>query len=278
MDALNEKIAAARAVIEKLLAEAERPAVMCSFGKDSMVMLHLMLQMGVKLPVVFYQDPWFAQKYQFAKDVAEAWGLVVWDYQPSAVTMWEGKGIMAFTNHYQIGPRLPDGRIPDMAVPKNIEEPVEGRFYLCGLVDLFARPLGTFEFPWDMVLIGHKSADEDQIAGKVPLQCDRVRSEAGGPVAGFPLKDWTDEDVWAYTERFEVPVQLDRYVRGTDGMWGEHEDKWANSDYWHACIACIDRRNGPVVECPKLKRPVPNVSDRITYRDIVPDYCKEVAR
>lgn len=274
MASLDAKIDAARLLAAGVLERYSRPAVMCSFGKDSMVLLHLLLAAGIRLPVIFHRDPWFPQKYAFAERVAREWGLALWDYPPSAVTMWEGKGIMAFTNHYQIGPQREDGRIPDLALPKNIVPPERGRSFLCGRDDVFGRPLGTFDYPWDVVFIGHKSADEDQIAGRVPLAAEIVCNGVG-PDAAFPLRDWTHEEVWAYTERFGVPVQEDRYVRGADGRWREVEDKWANSDYWHACIRCLDRREGAEVICPKTGQAVPNVSERVVYRDIVPEYCRD---
>jgi 3'-phosphoadenosine 5'-phosphosulfate sulfotransferase (PAPS reductase)/FAD synthetase len=229
---------------------------MCSFGKDSMVMLHLLRKWGYNLPVIFHRDPWFPKKYRFADDIIGAWELEAYDYPPSAITMWEGQSIMAFTNHYQIGQNS------YLQLPKNILEPEAGKKWLCG-VDLLNRPKATFIYPWDLVLIGHKSSDEDQIAGKVTLHVDVKKNGGAAPDAGFPLKDWTDEDIWDYTDANNVPQQWDRYSP-TDRK--ELDDKETNSDYANVCIACIDRRSKePGVWCPKLKMNVSNISSNVAY-------------
>ena len=272
MPRLDDLIAQSKALLQEALEQSTNPALMCSFGKDSMVLLHLMRSMGLDLPVIFHRDPWFAHKYTFADRMIREWNLTVWDWQPVYTSLWHGKGIIAFTNHYQIG-TTPDGENVTCAVPKNILPPEHGKPFLCGLADLIHRPTGRFDYPWDMVFIGHKSTDQDQIAGRVPLHTDLHRTEHG-PAAAFPLRYWTDDDIWDYTERFAVPVQTDRYYRDDLG-WDELRDKTANSDYWQACIACIDRRNGPVVDCPKLGRQVRNVSDVVRHEELRASYFGE---
>ena len=234
---------------------------MCSFGKDSMVLLHLLrVTMKRRLPVIFYTDPWWPGKYAFAHKMARTYGLEVYDYPPSAVTLWQGKEIMAFTNHYQIG-AAPGARLQ---LPKNILPPEPGKKFLCGLRDVLGRPTGTFAYPWDAVLIGHKSSDADQIAGKIPLHCDIKQNAGAGPDGVFPLRAWTDADVWDYTERFQVPQQTDRYDVANRC---ERPDKRPNSDYAHVCIACCDRRETrAAVPCPKLGGlEVTNVAAQVPY-------------
>jgi 3'-phosphoadenosine 5'-phosphosulfate sulfotransferase (PAPS reductase)/FAD synthetase len=246
-------IKAANRAIDRVLAVYHRPALMCSFGKDSMVLLHLLRARGIRLPVIFHRDPWWPEKYAFADRIIREWDLEVHDWAPLRITLWEGKAIMAFTNHYQVGP-LPGGTLQ---LPKNILPPVPGQRYLCGLRDVLQRPTGTFNYPWDCVLIGHKSSDEDQIAGKVPLRCDIKQNAGIGPDAAFPLRGWADADIWGYSAANGVPQQRDRYAE--DGS--ELEDKRFNSDYAHVCIACCDRRQTAVaVQCPKFDCQVSTVA------------------
>lgn len=260
---MDAKLNVTRERIARLMETYKSPAMLCSFGKDSMVLLHILRGMGVTVPLVFYRDPWFPKKYSFAQRMAAEWDLVVHDYAPSRVTMWEGKEIMAFTNHYQIGAAM-------LQVPKNILPPVAGERFVCGLRDVVQRPLGTFNVPWDVFLVGHKSSDEDQIAGKVTLKTD-VRSGALiSPDMAFPLRDWTDADVWEYTSTYNVPQQEDRYDVANRV---ELPDKSANSDYARVCIECIDRRkSGEVVFCPKLDMEVTNVAPLIQYQDVQCNY------
>lgn len=258
-------IAKANTAIDRVLHEYKTPAFMCSFGKDSMVLLHLLRSRKLRLPVIFHRDPWWPEKYAFADRMIREYGLEVHDYPPVAMTLWQGEKIMAFTNHYQTGP-LPGGVLK---LPKNILPPEEGKRFLCGL-DVLKRPVGTFNYPWDCVLIGHKNSDEDSIAGRVTLHCD-IKLNAGiGPDAAFPLREWTDADIWQYTHENEVPQQTDRYdtINGV-----ELEDKWTNSDYANVCIACCDKSKPcRSTHCPKLDCEVSYCGDRVPYDSVKLDY------
>lgn len=261
-----EQVADTLSFVRKTLGAYRRPALMCSFGKDSMVLLHLLRGDGINLPIVFHRDPWWPKKYAFADRIISEWHLEVHDYAPSAVTLWQGKEIMAFTNHYQIGPTQQSF----LQVPKNILPPEAGRKYLCGIRDVLNRPTGTYNYPFDLVLIGHKSSDQDQIAGKVPLHVDVKHNEGIAPDAAFPLRHWTDDDIWDYTAQHGVPQQEDRYDVANRKEWS---DKWTNSDYANVCIACCDKRSSAKsVRCPMLDREVVNVADRVPYAEPQFDY------
>jgi len=224
-----------------------------------MILLHLLKSRGLRLPVIFHRDPWWPKKYAFADRIISEYGLEVHDWAPLAMTLWEGKSIMAFTTHYQIGP-LPGGVLQ---CPKNILPPEPDKPFLCGLRDVLKRPTGTFNYPWDCVLIGHKNSDEDQIAGKVALNCDIKQNAGVGPDAAFPLRNWTDKDIWDYTACYNVPQQEDRYDVANRC---ELPDKSANSDYAHVCIACCDRRSdAKAVYCPKFGCSVTTVADQVPY-------------
>jgi hypothetical protein len=244
--------------VSRILNEYKKPAIMCSFGKDSMVLLHILRKNGIKLPVIFYKDPWWPQKYKFADEIISSWELETYDYPPSKITMWEDEEIMAFTNHYQIG-NTPSSYLQ---LPKNILAPEKGRKWLCG-IELLDRPKCAFDYPWDVVLIGHKSSDRDQIAGHVHLHVDIKKNQGLSPDGAFPLREWTDEDVWEYTEMYDVPQQWDRYNRETKK---EYEDKWTNSDYANVCINCINSRETSVsVYCPKMDMQVSNIAHLAPY-------------
>jgi hypothetical protein len=236
-----------------------KPVFMCSFGKDSMVLLDLMVSANLNFPVLFHRDPWWPEKYAFADRIIAKYGLEVYDYAPLAVTMWEGKEIMAFTTHYQVGKQANSV----LQVPKNILPPEVGKKYLCGLKEVLQRPTGTFNYPWDVAIVGHKNSDKDQIAGAIPLTCDVKLGAGVTPDLVFPLRDWTDEDIWDYTESRKIPVQEDRYDAANRC---ERDDKRSNSDYAHVCIACIDRRStARSVMCPKIAMEVSCIPHLVPY-------------
>lgn len=263
---MEEKIKEAKRLIAYAKANYAKPAFMCSFGKDSMVLLHLMEPWKYEaLPIIFYRDPWFPKKYTFADQQILKHELEVYDYPPLAMSLWEGESIMSFVSHYQIGDKA--GAI--LQLPKNIIEPesyvsnIAPPKYLCGLNEVLKRPTGSFSYPWDCVLIGHKSSDEDQIAGKVTLHCDIKQGGGIGPDAVFPLRNWTDKDIWDYTDQYKVPQQPDRY--DVDNRC-EYKDKEANSDYASVCIACCDQSK-PVrsVLCPKTGYEVSSALHAVPY-------------
>jgi hypothetical protein len=47
-------------------AEAQKPAILCSFGKDSLVIVHLTRELGLKLPIIYHRNHWFPEKNAFA--------------------------------------------------------------------------------------------------------------------------------------------------------------------------------------------------------------------
>lgn len=256
---MESKIYLAEDAISHVYSVYKNPVFMCSFGKDSMVILEILQRMDKTPPVLFHRDPWFPEKYTFADEMIMRYGLEVYDYPPSAMTLWEGKEIMAFTSHYQVGNRAD----AIMQLPKNILPPEDGVKYVCGLRDILRRPTGYFNYPWDVAFVGHKNSDQDQIAGKIPLNCDIKQANGVTPDLCFPLRQWTDDDIWDYIDRFAVPVQLNRYDKKARK---ELPDKRFNSDYAHVCIACCDSRSKALsVMCPKYGREVSCVSNFVPY-------------
>ena len=257
---LKEKIEEARKTIDLALSEFKRTAIMCSFGKDSMVLLHLVRQMR-ELPIIFHREAMQPHKYAFANSVIEEWGLTVFDYPACLTQVQEGETEFEVVNHYQVGQRT-------CAMPTGIREPKKGESFACGLTDLYLKPLGTFGYPWDLVFHGHKSSDTDPIYGPIPLAADFARN-IDSVSAAFPLRHFTDADVWEYTENEGLPIHDSRYEK-IDGEWREREDKTNNPDYITACVACMKTTSPAAVPCPKLNhRFISNVSSQLRRAEIV---------
>ncbi len=260
---LDAKIAAAVELIVAATGHHARPIVASSFGKDSMVLLSLVARAGFKLPILFFREPFFPRKYSFANWIILQHDYVVYDYPPRQTLVSKRNGEMEIVN-------LHDAPGRPLYLPTGIRPPVDGdEAYLCGLLDLYDKPKGSFpSFPWDLILIGHKNSDTDPILGPCPLNTDLQPGEAGGaPALCFPLRHFTDEDVWTYTERFKLPINHRRYDR-TAG-WKEFADITYNPDYFHACTACIDRDNPAMVMCPRLGREIPNISSQVLHLDAI---------
>jgi hypothetical protein len=238
----DQKLAAARLQVRTIMRVAERPAVMCSFGKDSMVLLHLVRTEGFNLPVIFHREPFLPRKYYFSRKVIALWNLTIYDFPPLQTAVQEHGGNYEIVNYYPAGAR-------PCLVPTGLTAPAAGEKPLCALHDIYLKPTGTFNYPWDVVFHGHKSSDVDPVYGPVPLSADFARN-IDSASAAFVLRHFTDEDIWTYTERFKLPVHDERYEKA-DGAWRERADRTQNPDYFPACWACMVK-DGGAVPCPRL--------------------------
>ena len=268
---LEDKIAESARLIANY--PATKMALLCSFGKDSMVLLHLIRETlpisnmschRYPIPIIFYRHPFFPWKNWFADGVIGSWALEVHDYLPVAA------GIKCNSERLELVARYSFGDEGTMDLPMNTEPPMERRDFLCGLNDWVLRPkaLAT-TFPWETVFMGHKSSDIDQFEGHVPLGYDCV--DIGGTNLVFPLRDWSDVDIWDYIETNHVPYHKGRYQNRV-----EIADKWSNPDYVHACTRCIDPRNkAERVYCPKLETEVENVGRKVARLEGVPEYVQK---
>jgi hypothetical protein len=229
-------------------------------------MLHLVTAHKIWMPVVSYMHPYFPRKYRFALKLSDSLDRVLHNYPPYRISMMYGRtGEPALVEEFMTSP------MTTTAIPVDIieyqEEDTPGK-YRCG-IELLTRPTGTFVYPWDCCLIGHKDADSDTIYGDVPL-ATRVLYRDAGPDCLFPLKDWTHDDVWDYLEIHEIKVQVDRYDQPNRKEWA---DKSMNPDWYEACIRCVDkRRAGTKVFCPKLKTEIENIAQGVPEFTHIFDY------
>ena len=259
------KVANAQELLRRAFAEFNRPAVMCSFGKDSLVALHLALQVRPGLPVIFHREPFFPDKYEYANEVIVAWNLTVYDFPPAKTALQQNAvGDLEIVNSYDCG----GGKFCDL--PTGVIGYGEGEHYLCALRDLVLKPRGRFDYPWDLVVHGHKSADVDPFHGPVPLAADIGLNLGGAATPVFPLRDWSDEDIWAYIEAEGLPIHHERYEK-IDGQWRERPDKTLNPDYFPACTACLRKGGGPV-HCPRLDAEIPNVAAQLPWTEPRPTH------
>jgi len=250
-----DKIENAKKLIEEQIKQYSNPIVFSSFGKDSMVMLDLIKSIGIKLPIIFHKEPFEPKKYEFANKVINDNDYVVYDYPPIYSAITKRNDDIEIINFHQV-----KGHVNYM--PTGIRKPNGGDF-LCGLKDIYNKPHANFDFPWDLGFIGHKSTDKDPILGNVPLISAGYTTKSCDFV--FPLKEFSDEDVWNYTIEHNLPINDKRYNK--DNNWKEFEDITYNPDYFHACVSCMDRDEKHFVHCPKLNSLIPNISSFLYYID-----------
>ena len=254
---LEDKIRDATSLIHRRMGLSKAPVLCLSFGKDSMVMLDLLLQAGYKLPVIYWKrEHHFPEKNRFANEMIEKFDLAVYDYPPEYTKLIKKDGQIEVVNFFSIGQQT-------IEVPTEIAPYKDGEKYLCGLLDMYLKPRGYFEFPWDTMFIGHKNTDVDRMRGAVPLSVDEYKPNQNCPMLCFPLRHFTDEDIWAYSETFAVPQNALRYAG----------DELYNNDRYPACTSCMNPDNPEIVFCPKAKVNIANASKSLVWmEDIRPAY------
>jgi len=254
--------------IEAQIRIYRNPVLFWSGGKDSTALLHLMYSHGIRMPVVYFRDPFFPRKNRFVNLVIDSYLLECHDYPPLRVSLKHSPQMIALVSEYSTGPAS------TAAVLKNsitYQDGDDERDFLCG-VNFLLRPCGTFAFPWDVALVAHRNDDTDPIFGPIPLHSNIVYRDEG-PDFIFPIREWSEADVWDYTERYDVPIQADRYDVANRREW---PDKTFNSDWYPTCFRCVDKRTpGQIVFCPKMKRDIVNVSGAAPEFGHVFDYFGE---
>jgi 3'-phosphoadenosine 5'-phosphosulfate sulfotransferase (PAPS reductase)/FAD synthetase len=243
-----------------------KPILAMSFGKDSMVMLDISRRAGLNLPVVYWKrERFYPLKNKFANLVTELYNLEVHDFPPATTSLIRKGEKIEVVNYFSISTRPP---LRTLLVPSGIVPP-DGPEFLCALNDMYNKPKGYCEFPWDTLFAGHKDTDVDPLQGLMPLKSSEVKVDNGATLC-FPIRFFTDEDIWEYTRRFDVPQDLNRYKEAG-------EDLAYNNDYYPACTACINPDNPAKVYCPKSQQEIENVSAGLNWVDSIrPEYWKEL--
>lgn len=238
--------------IETLLGEFDKPAVLCSFGKDSMVLLHLVHKIDKSIPIIFWRDPFMQSKNKFAYKIIQSMNLEVYDYPPSGADFCYNNGEMNIIYRQDTGGGL-------------------GIFWLRGLIDsdkslclfkdFMQRPLVNFyKYRWNLTFSGHKASDIDPMLGGMRLE-DMVRP-IGRTVLFYPLKNWSDEDIWDYIHKYKVPYNVKRY---------DENNNTCNNDYYECCYACVNPDREDDVFCHKDNKTVKNYGKQIDYKQKIND-------
>lgn len=246
--------------IEKALVHHKHPAVLCSFGKDSVLVLAMVRQFIPSIPVIFFRHPFFPKKYRYADQLIQEWNLTVYqDIPPADITLSSGQGDeVEILNHYRFGSGL-------VSMPVGRSEPREGH-RLCGLDDLVTRPVGSYNWKWDVVFHGHKNTDRDPIVRDMRLQANLLRDPRICAIQ-YPVRDFDDREVFEALEFMGVPINEDRYEK-IDGVWSEKADKTLNSDYMPYCDACMRRDGTKSVPCFKYGLDTANISAVMPWQNL----------
>jgi len=259
--ALASKTLEARDVIEAALRDflPDQVRIMASFGKDSMAVVHLAHLYGVDC-VLYLPDEADPEDAGHREGVTALYGLQV-------EKLLKGRQILAFPNGlpFLIGfVWVSDSVMMPVPTPlPALGTVAETPNYYCVDEELRAEH-GVKPNLRDVrcLIFGTKRVDflsNDCLSylSGLPVETRERLIAVEKPyaplpgtslMAGFPLWDWTDEDVWEYVEAESVPVSRE--------MYDSRRKQPSEARY---CYACHNPKGPQVVGCPRYGRAITNL-------------------
>lgn len=160
--------------IRTRLESAKHPSLLCSFGKDSLLLLHITHEIKPDIPIIYFGDKLTAQ----AEQTIKALDLTVFSYAPADRYLVPNGNGLALIDEYSFG----QARVP------LVNEIVEGK---CShMIPTMRTPL--FNYKFDLTLAGYKRGESCPAVGtsfpqEIDLGVTRIYS---------PLFNWTDCEVF----------------------------------------------------------------------------------
>ena len=193
------KIKDTKNLIERVLAKHEVPVVACSFGKNSMVVLHIVWQFNPNVYVLFNNTlVEYPDTYKFKKIISEMWKLNLIETRPLKTFWWivENYGFPLFS------------RKGYKDATKNCcrylkEYPIE-------------RVLRKYKF--DLYFTGLTRYESRLREFSAKKYGNYFYSKCHRHWKCHPIQDWTEEDVWAYHEIYNIPHNSLYDKKSSDGF------------------------------------------------------------
>jgi predicted phosphoadenosine phosphosulfate sulfurtransferase len=244
--------------IRRLLDRVERPALMCSFGKDSLVLVDLLARFKVR-------DVMYLENIDEIVDETYNAALVA-RYDLRVRWLPRGRGVLFFVRgaaQFFCYPFLSTQTM--LPVPMALT-PWEGDGeYLCVDDELRAIHGTVSPLTFDGLFFGQKRCDLLDGGGaclpwfpmlSAETQANyHARMTPAGPFwalnemqACSPLYDWSQDDVWEYIEAHKLPTSAKVYDGRTRRL---HEHR--------ACYRCHDPSLPAKVMCPKIRHAITNL-------------------
>jgi 3'-phosphoadenosine 5'-phosphosulfate sulfotransferase (PAPS reductase)/FAD synthetase len=256
--------------IKRFVRSAKSPAVFTSFGKDSMVLLGLLREANLlsAVQLVTFRHPAFQNRYAFADRIINEWSLDPLIVYHGWNSILAGNGRVDLIGTAQIR-----GAKIHLPVANMVSDP-KSEIWSCALDNQLPHAVDLIKFDFDLVLLGSKQGDVDPVVGKVAVKNVVEHSDRQASLL-FPLRDWTDDDVWQFIHAKHIPYDTKRYIKSPDGMaddvaYPEH------SEYLPVCTACLNPANQAEVWCPKLNKMIPSVNSGIKRQSYPPRFSKGI--
>lgn len=253
------------AEVDTILKQYRSPAIYASFGKDSTVLVHLLKHF--RLPIICHRPPTQPGKWAYANRMIEDWSLEVYDWPPERVALQERDDSLYIVSAYSAGHNA-----QQLIVQRTMQHCGTSSLdanEVCGL-DALRRPIAKFDIAWDVAFCAQKNGDPG--IGKEPMKIDiALHQRVNALDVAFPLRNWTDGDIYEYLVKYKVPMDGNRYdVDGAKsrGLLVEKSSKELNGDVIGGCFNCVRRGEKDSVICPKLGGiKINSIADKVPYID-----------
>lgn len=237
--------AEAMARLGEAVGSARKPALLSSFGKDSLCLLSLIDELKVEASIAYFELGAIATAHRFARRVIAEHDLQVTLLRPHRTFVAKGVGGADLAYHFDllsgdsfqiVGAKFDDSLRPELA---------------CGLqVDLLEDGQHA-PYDWDLVIAGRRQVDIDSTLGSLRIASAKTRLEHGTELL-MALHEWTDEDVaYFLTTHCDYPPDWERYEL-IGGCLRNRVEKGANPDHAQICIRCFAAETSTPPDCPLL--------------------------
>lgn len=215
----TDKVINARDLITEALSKYENVAVACSFGKDSMVVLHITLQINPGVQVFSVMTPFkFKETFEYKDMIHDMWCLNMRTYiqsRPLGYSSASGRGYLGYPEIYK-------------------EDPDK----CCDVYKVDMTKQAIRELNLDAWITGLRRTE-----GRTRTNYDFIETDKG-LVKVNPILDFTELDVWRYLAVNEIPVNP-LYKEGYRSLGCEpcsrkevDENETEREGRWHGTSKC----------------------------------------
>lgn len=258
-------------VIETALEMFKNPVVLCSFGKDSMVVLHMVSQFKPDIEILFFQDilhKQFSRSSAYIFKTITDLNLDTYTYPPSHIGYIQNRAEFGIYYHYYIDDNdsilLWWNDWINLAKIDGSDRYKANGSFLCAISDSLSMPtVGHYTFKWDCMFGGYKKADESLPPHIFPFWVPQERRFIEFSLSLFraevqPLLNWTDEDVWDYIRSNDLPYQQEIYENNPGGKSCLDKNGKLHPRASLLCYECLDYHNSnKTIICPKTGQEIP---------------------
>ena len=214
-----------KSLLKAVLGNHKNPAIAWSGGKDSTVLLHMVMKIMPNIKVIWVNTGVeFPECVHFIKKIQDSWKLNLYIAKPST-TFWDttdkfgwpmlGKGgsggwqsranYLERNGRTKLAKATREAKISAACCRLLKHQPAE-RLY---------KELGV-----DCLLLGNMIAESRQRYLTWSQRGDYYYASSEGRYKVWPLASWTDEDVWKYHARYKLP-HSEIYDKGhkRNGCW-----------------------------------------------------------